>query len=410
MSNSDEYVPTQPQDSSRIKFPALDEEDNKLPQLGDLLLNKYKITAKKEGGFGAVLFVTDISTNQKYAVKTYKLKLIDTLPSREQFKGEVDLWINLDPHPNIVKAHFAEFIEDRLFLFMEYVSGGTLRDVIQRLTIQEVIKFAYQICLAMEFVNRNRQKIVHADLKPENILITPSGIAKITDFGLAKPFQFFEDNFPREFSGTIQYMSPEQLCGEVLDEKSDIFSYGIMFYEMVMGKLPYPFDTKGLETTAQWRDRLKTFYGSNDRAFTTDDYRFVPWNKMPVNGDVEHLVLGCIFPKRNNRWPYFRELRQAFEFKFPELVHYRTTSSEIIDLHQKALSLYKIGNLSIALNTFNKALKMNPNSAELWRDAAIVLVEAEMLSAAQNFLDRAKELNPSIDIDHPNLELLLSQR
>lgn len=399
---SSEYVPTQPQDANRIELTASAERGDKLPQLGDILLDKFRITAKKEGGFGAVLFVTDIFTNQKYAVKTYKPEY----SNEEQFKSEVDFWINLDAHPNIVKAYFVEVVNKRPFLFIEYISGNVLRDLVGKLTIHQAINFAYQICVGMKFANQER-KMVHGDLKPENVLVALDSIAKITDFGLAKHFDSFSGELPRETSGTIPYMSYEQLNGEVLDERSDIFSFGIMFFEMLQGYLPYPFDGTNLNG-AQWREYLKKFY--EDINFYADDFRSLPWRYLSdkEGGEVlVDIVMKCIFPERDNRHRSFKKLCQLFEHYLNQFLDQSSAKEEINDLHQRAMALYRIGQVNKALTIFNLALKENPSNAEIWRDAAVALVDINMLSTATEFVIRAKNLNPEIDIDNPKLASLL---
>ncbi|MBE7555702.1 MAG: protein kinase [Anaerolineales bacterium] len=412
---SDEYVPTEQQNLDRWNVSESAKYLDGIPQLGQRFLDRYEVFGiNNKGGFGFVFFVIDVKTDQKYAVKSIKPEFTDSFLDVEQFKSEIDTWISLEPHPNIAKAYFVEVIERRPYLFMEYVSGGVLRDFIGNLTNRQAVNLAYQVCLGMEFLNRKQSKIVHGDLKPENILVTPQGIPKLTDFGLAKPFIFDEGQVPRQLLGSLPYMSPEHLGrgildigselldSERLDERSDIFSFGILFYEMLEGRLPYPFNTQHLKSSEQWRDQLNKFYSDMDPSdFRADHHWSSPW--LGIQGTFQNIVLGCILPYRRNRWRSFEILRQEFEFQFPNMIDRDTNENEGADLHQKALSLYRIGNLSKALQMFNQVLKKNPHVAELWRDAAIVLVDAEMLPTAKEFVARARKLDPNIDISDPKL-------
>ncbi len=236
----------------------------------------------------------------------------------------------------------------------------------------------------------------------------------MTDFGLSKPFIFDQGQVPLQLSGSLPYMPPEQLGRRVLDipselldserldERSDIFSFGVLFYEMLEGRLPYPFNTQDLKSSDQWHTQLNKFYSEMaPSVFRADHHWSSPW--LGIQGTFENIVLGCLLPYRRNRWRNFETLRQEFEFQFPDMIDRDTNENEEADLHQKALTLYRIGNLSKALQMFNQALKENPNVADLWRDAAIALVDAEMLPTAKEFVARARKLDPDIDISDPKL-------
>jgi len=174
---------------------------------------------------------------------------------------------------------------------------------------------------------------------------------------------------------------------------------------VVCNQLPYPFALPS--DVAEQRNLLESFYNNMGSAFSADDDRWSPW-KMASSGAIGHIVSGCIFPERTNRWPSFHRLRQFFESKFPHLM--QSSVQSVVDgsdyLHRKALSLYKVGRLSDALNTFNSALINNPADADLWRDAAIVLSDLRMKESAIDFLSHATSLNPNVDISHPAIAQL----
>jgi serine/threonine protein kinase len=356
-------------------------------KLGDKLNGRYEIFGKKTGGFGSVYFVNDVDNNHKYAIKT--LKSGDS--RRDNLISEIAFLLENGWHPNIVKVYFVEVIQNTPHLFMEYVSGGTLRDTLGNINIMEAIKIAYQICLGMEHMNKNTE-VVHGDLKPENILLSQEKNAKISDFGLSQQINFSSGKFIREESGTLPYMSPEQIRGDVVDTRSDIFSFGIIFYEMLMKQLPYPFETKGL-TSKDWHELLSKLYSEN--YYTMDDYQHTLWRDMGDNipDTLQSVVIPCILPNPHNRFWSFHEVRKSIESKFPSVVQYTPINDDNEYLHLKALAFYKLGKLEKASDLFNLALQREPSKAELWRDAAIVLQDLGMNSLANEFTLKAKSLS-----------------
>jgi serine/threonine protein kinase len=362
--------------------------------LGDKLNGIYEIFSIKEGGLGLVYLVRDVITNYKYAVKTLKSS---SSFSKDQLRSEIIFLLETGRHPNIVKVFFVDNIQNTPHLFMEYVAGGTLRDIINNIGVLDSIKFAYQICLGMESMNKQAE-IVHGDLKPENILISAKKNAKISDFSLSQQLHPSSGVYFREKSGTLPYMSPEQINGDVLDTRSDIFSFGVLFYEMLVKQLPYPFETKGL-TSITWRDNLASLYSEN--YWTMDDYRHTFWKDMgsDITDDLRSIVIPCIFPNPHNRFWSFHELKKRIEAKFPfvnnlNLLDDNDENDEI--LHMTALAFHKLGALDKASEIFNLALKTNPTKATLWSDAAKVLKELGMDSIANEFVVRAKSLNSDI--------------
>ncbi len=409
-----EYIPTKPQNTETEQVSNTESSDEHgLPCVGDILLGKYKIAAKKDGGFGIVFYVVDLNAHIRYAVKTYPARI--TTEKQKQFTEEAKLLLNSGGHPNIVKIVSFEVIDNRPYLFMEYASDGTLRDQIGSITPSQAVIWAYQICLGMEHITNYREKLIHCDLKPENILVTEDRMVKIADFGLAVPFNPTNGVVTRssEF-GTLPYMAPERFHNEIVDERSDIFSYGILFYEMLTGELPYSFCIKNQNLTSdQWREHLKNFYApSAGLPRETDDFRYTRWPRMEeINEHIERAVKGCIFINRRYRWSSFHELRLFFETKLKSHLkeHYKTESQDCVSLHRKALALQKVGELEKSLAVFNRVLRQNPNNAEVWRDAALALLDVGMTSSARRTLWHALERDPNLDISNPKLQDLVEQ-
>lgn len=364
--------------------------------LGSQLLNRYEVFGIRKGGMGIVYYVEDNITGEKYAVKTlknYPQKSMEIM--KQKFLNEAETLSTIPPHINIVKPYSIEYINERPYLFMEYIPLN-LRDQIGRMSLQQITNIAYQVCLAMEFVNSSDRKIVHADLKPENILITSEGLAKVCDFGVAGFWNLFEGKFVKQMAGSIPYMSPEQIRGEVLDERSDIFSYGVMFYEILTGRLPYPFETKNLNHT-EWRKRLEYFYGSID--FYNDNY--TPWQiseNKTISYDLWRLVMGCMFPYRFNRWKSFERIYQVFEKSGLAVIQDSVNERIAVeDLRRKALLFFGLGHLQEALDILNEAILRAPEDARTWQDAANVAMSSGNIYLANKLTKQAKNLDSEID-------------
>ena len=147
-------------------------------------------------------------------------------------------------HPNIVTVYDVGQDGDRLYIAMEYLEGQTLREVLQvrgALPVKEAVDIAIQLCRALAYAHSNN--IVHRDVKPENIQILPGGLVKLTDFGIARITTEPSITADGQVFGTPSYMSPEQVAGRDIDARSDIFSVGVVLYEMLAGCKPFTGDT-----------------------------------------------------------------------------------------------------------------------------------------------------------------------
>jgi serine/threonine protein kinase/tetratricopeptide (TPR) repeat protein len=217
---------------------------------GDKVKHYEILQAIGKGGMGEVYLAQDTVLDRKVAIKFLPEEMQQDTSARERFLREAKSAAALD-HPFICKIFETGEAEGKAFIVMEYVEGVTLRDKIeeQPLHLRDSLRVALEIAEALE--KAHEKGIIHRDLKPENIMITPQDHVKVMDFGLAKRvLPEGEEAITRTLTqasitqqgaiaGTLAYMSPEQARGETLDGRSDIFSLGVIFQEMISGKHPF---------------------------------------------------------------------------------------------------------------------------------------------------------------------------
>ncbi len=215
---------------------------------GDLIDDRYRVLAVLgHGGQADVYRVADTEHHhQVLALKLLSWELFEDeqqrLDSFQRFAREYKLLSDLS-HPNIVKAFdFSHLRGAHSYYVMECIDGGSVADHLTHhnppFEFSEVVRILHGTALALDCAHRNG--IVHRDLKPENILLTLTGTVKIVDFGLARPVGIGHTITQRDHTvGTPKYMSPEQLRGEKVDFRTDIYSLGIIAYQMASGELPF---------------------------------------------------------------------------------------------------------------------------------------------------------------------------
>jgi serine/threonine protein kinase/tetratricopeptide (TPR) repeat protein len=210
---------------------------------GSIFAQKYKIIEELgRGGMGVVYKAEDTKLKRTVALKFLPHELTQDLEARERFVHEAQAASQLD-HPNICTIHEIDETEDgQIWIAMAFYKGESLRERIKRepLNLEEAIDIAFQ--MAQGLARAYDQGIVHRDIKPANIMITVEGLIKIVDFGLAKLARTTRITKAGTTMGTAAYMSPEQARGEDVDERTDIWSLGVVLYEMVSGQLPFKGD------------------------------------------------------------------------------------------------------------------------------------------------------------------------
>ncbi|HEY8890554.1 MAG TPA: Stk1 family PASTA domain-containing Ser/Thr kinase [Clostridium sp.] len=208
--------------------------------IGRLLLNRYELLEKiGEGGMGTVYKAKCHLLNRFVAVKILKAELSNDEEFVSRFKREA-ISVAKMAHPNIVNVHDVGEENHVNFIVLEYINGKTLKQVIKengRLSSEKTIDIVFQISKGLEAAHKNN--IIHRDIKPDNIMITDDGTVKVMDFGIAKVLDSRTVTKLNNVMGTAHYFSPEQAKGSIVDCRTDIYSLGIVMYEMVTGRVPY---------------------------------------------------------------------------------------------------------------------------------------------------------------------------
>lgn len=208
--------------------------------LGTIVSERYKLLKYiGGGGMSSVYLAQDIILDQKVAIKIINIPHVDVERAVQRFQREVQNATTLS-HPNIVKVLDVDEDERHYYLVMEYVEGPTLHEYIQQhgpLSPEEAVFFTKQILRGIEHAHSYR--IVHRDIKPQNILMTDNKELKISDFGIARALSETAMTQTNHIMGSVHYLSPEQAKGIRTDESSDIYSIGIVLFEMLTGHPPF---------------------------------------------------------------------------------------------------------------------------------------------------------------------------
>ena len=211
---------------------------------GSVIGNRYKIQEKiGNGGMATVYKALDQILNRYVAVKVLREEFTTDEEFIKRFNAEAQSAARLI-HPNIVSVYDVGQEYNIYYIVMELIQGKTLKQIIEEdghLSWKWAVNIAIQIASALEMAHKNN--IIHRDIKPHNIMITEDGVAKVTDFGIAKAVSNSTITAFGTTLGSVHYFSPEHARGGYTDSKSDLYSLGVVMYEMVTGKVPFDADT-----------------------------------------------------------------------------------------------------------------------------------------------------------------------
>jgi serine/threonine-protein kinase len=226
---------------------------------------RYQIVARiASGGMGEVFRAHDPVLDRDVALKVLHNALAQDAGFIERFRREARS-AGMLSHPNIVQVHDWGETGDTYFMVMEFIKGPNLRTVLMKngpLAPAQALEVSAQVLAALE--HAHEQGIVHRDVKPENILLTRKGVVKVADFGLARALAAARvSHAPGTVTGTVQYLSPEQIEGEAADARTDLYSVGIVLYELLVGKVPFSGETSLAIAYKHLRERVPPPSGSN---------------------------------------------------------------------------------------------------------------------------------------------------
>ncbi len=259
-----------------------------------LIAGKYRIIEEiGRGGMGVVYKAEDLKLKRSVALKFLPPHLLDEPGLKERFLVEAQAAASLS-HPNICVIHEVGEDKDQSYIAMEYVEGETLRDSIKRGPLEpaEAVGLVDQVAAGLG--EAHGKGIVHRDVKSANIMVTAKGRAKVMDFGLAKLQGGSSLTKSQTTVGTVAYMSPEQARGEALDQRTDIWSLGVVLYELLSGKLP--------------------FQGDHDQTLIYSILQKEPESLTKLcpglAPELEHIVFQALTKKAVDRYKSMEELRE----------------------------------------------------------------------------------------------------
>ena len=268
------------------------------PNVKEVLDDRYELLDRiGEGATGLVFLAYDRLLETKLAIKILRPEYTDHPQILERFRQEIVLSRDL-AHPNILRVYHLGQAGDRRYLTMQWVDGPTLAGVIQEEgALSESIVIHIGIKLASALEAAHSRKVLHRDIKPQNVLLDRSGEPKLTDFGLARVLDEPGMTHPGLFLGTPHYVSPEQADAGTLDERTDLYSLGVVLFEMATGRLPFEGKTIG-EVLEKHR-----------RTQPVDPRKL----ESRLGEDLSALILRCLSKRPEQRFPSAAELRNALQ-------------------------------------------------------------------------------------------------
>jgi len=335
---------------------------------GDVIMDTYEVEDMIPGGMGHVYIAYHKKWNVKVAIKSPNEMMLSDRNFFARILREANSWIELGLHPNIAYCYYVRNIEDVPHIVVEYVDGGNLKQWIEDgkcIDYRTNLDLAIQFCHGMEYAHS--KGMIHRDIKPANVLMTKEGILKITDFGLVRTesSNLTQQNLEKHeinpdnpnltqlgtFMGTPGYMAPEQAeSASNVDERADIFSFGVCLYEMFCGNKPY-------EIT----------YGPKQKA--PDPKELSGAKDFPM--DIASVLTKTIQWDREERYTSFNEIRQDLIQRYQRLFKEKSpyAEQEVIDLkadglNNRALSYLELGKEEEAIRSFEDALKEDPHHLE----------------------------------------------
>jgi tetratricopeptide (TPR) repeat protein/predicted Ser/Thr protein kinase len=278
-------------------------------------ISHYKILEKLgEGGMGVVYKAQDTKLDRPVALKFLPPHISDNAEEKARFIHEAQSASALN-HPNVTTIYGIEESPEGLFIVMEYVEGKTIKEIAEKdaLSIKKVLDIGIQICEGL--ATAHEKGIVHRDIKSDNIMLTPRGQVKIMDFGLAKLKGATKITETGTTLGTAAYMSPEQASGEEVDQRSDIFSFGVVLYELLTGQLPFKGDHQAAIIYSVINEEPQPIARFNNR----------------VSVKLEDIVFKALAKEKEERYQHIDDLLADLRRERKSLEYVKTTQIPVAE-------------------------------------------------------------------------------
>ncbi len=360
------------------------------------------------GGFGVVYLVSELEQNQLWALKTFRDDLMVNAAARAAFKQEASRWVDLGEHPYILSARSVLEIANRLFVKMDYVAADDegrvtlahyLRGKSQKaIELEKQLEWGVQFCLGMEYASAHGI-LCHRDIKPENILITAEGVLKIADFGLAVASEggladgespgppetkAVDDGYiglslvkagKRNLCGTPGYIPPEVFRGEPADVRSDLYSFGLVLWQMA-ARSPLP----------PFAQPISPGVPKDIHAYLAAIYERQMADEAPaMEGELKLVIARCLCRERTGRYADFAQLREELELilwqKSGKSVSVPRETQKTADTwYHRGISMKSVGRFDESLSAFNRAIELAPDDTKSLAGKAALLSKMGRLS------------------------------
>ena len=365
------------------RAPDAETDDANEFKIGDRIEGRYEVADLRRGGMGIVYLCYDHETRMPVAIKSFQGRFLENDRAVARFFQEAVTWIHLEKHRHIVQARLVQNVAGRPHIILEHISGPEglgpdLKSWIEhnRLDLKQSIEFGLHITLGMQHATRKVPGLVHRDLKPANILVTHDGIAKVTDFGLVRSVEVEDiaasgmeaemmgayggsnDRLTRVGAviGTAPYLSPEQVQSHDVDVRSDIYAFGCLLYEMLVGRPIF----KVRKFEAWLHAHLHEQPTFEDDAVA----------KIPAR--LRELVLRCVEKAPPNRPPNWGTIVDELSAIYQEVVgqppvlEVTGPALEARELMDKGYSLTELRHYEEAIEAYDDALALQPRYAWAW--------------------------------------------
>jgi eukaryotic-like serine/threonine-protein kinase len=357
-------------------------------RVGDYIEDRYRVTKVLRGGMGKVYISLDIATDTIVAIKTILSEHADA-GLNKSFLSEAQTWILLEKHPYIAQAKSSFIAQNQPFLIVEYIDGGDLRGLLRKgaIDLEYALRLTIEFCSGAEYAYR-KLRLIHRDIKPDNLLLTSKGTLKIADFGLSR---VGSDIQQKGFvGGTPLYMPPEQwIDGEAVTKQSDIYSFGLVMYEMVTGEMPFKASS------------ISELIKCHSEEIPTDPKTINP----NIPNELSNIILKCLEKNPLHRFLHYEDLSDQVKG-----VYKSYTGKEYVDsfntkkyeenqspaeLLNSGDSLFAIGQYAEAMKYYDRLLISDPHSAKFWRRKAETLAKLDRFHEAELYFGKTLSLEPS---------------